>query len=480
MQNTLNSPHENFDVTKKSRSEPVSKLVRQQRFLPEEDVCYLTIRGQEYPVVDYSAFGVAIRADNALTQEELQDIPFTYDGVEAAHLDIRPVRQHTDEQGESIIAFEIVNDPIHFDKLEAIRAGRKIISQQQQYGDELNSVPGNVKAKVYEIKDWLEQLARSVEALEETFAYTNQNSIREFEETVASMVAQYLGTIFSTQLRSFADHIKGLDEDQCQRSIAFLRDKLSHLIHQSPFAERVYHKPLGYAGDFEMMNLIYRQETVGRSLFARCLQRYYIDEPAAQAVRNRADYLMSVISPLLHETNEEPARILSVACGPAMEWQKLMATQSAWTRAAKVDLLDQDEQALHYAQMQLRRLNRSYSVDIDFNYVHAAIKNVIARGINNDSYDLIYSAGLFDYLSDSVARKAAQSLYNALRPGGALIIGNFNVNNPTTLVMEYALDWELIYRSPADLHRLFDDIGDDIDIEEEPLGINLFCVIKKS
>ena len=473
-----NSSHENFVISKKSSQS--SHLVRQQRFLPELDSCYLLIQQDRYTVVDYSAFGVAIHTQKEFPFEELTDIPFYFNEVEAARLDIHLVRQDVDENGGFIVAFEVSNDPIHFDKLEAIRAGKGIIDLQNQYVDEIQSVPSNVRAKVYEIKDWFEELTDNINSLEETFAYSNQHSIREFESTVTTMVAEHLANVLPDNLKSFSTIIQDLPEPIRRKSISFLREKLSHLIHQAPFAERVYNKPLGYAGDFEMMNLIYRQETVGKSLFARCLQRYYIDEPAAQAVRNRADYLVSVISPLLAERDKDPIKILSVACGPAMEWQKILIDPSEWKRSAKVDLLDQDEQALHYAQVQLKHLSRSYKNQVAFNYIHNAIKNIIARGLAKERYDLIYSAGLFDYFTDAVAQKAATSLYDSLKPGGTLIIGNFNVNNPTTLVMEYALDWELIYRSKNDLQRLYNTIGDDISIEEEPLGINLFCVIKKS
>ena len=52
-----------------------------------------------------------------------------------------------------------------------------------------------------------------------------------------------------------------------------------------PFAARCFHKPLGYAGDFEMMNMLYRNESLGDTLVGRSLSRVLLDSDAGQAVR---------------------------------------------------------------------------------------------------------------------------------------------------------------------------------------------------
>jgi hypothetical protein len=71
----------------------------------------------------------------------------------------------------------------------------------------------------------------------------------------------------------------------------YLHDRFGTLIDLSPFAARCFHKPLGYAGDFEMMNMLYRNESLGDTLFGRSLSRVILDSDAGQAVRHRAHYL---------------------------------------------------------------------------------------------------------------------------------------------------------------------------------------------
>ncbi|MBE9547437.1 MAG: hypothetical protein IMF10_08090 [Proteobacteria bacterium] len=111
--------------------------------------------------------------------------------------------------------------------------------------------------------------------------------------------------------------------------------------------------------------------------------------------------------------------------------------------------------------------------------------------LEKEGFDLVYSAGLYDYiqsfpLDDSKGTAAlTKNLFYLVKPGGSLIIGNFNYNNPSDLkfVMEYIYDWQLIYRDKQDMFDFAKTIPEqdikDIDIVEEPTGINYFLKIEK-
>src|SRR5207248_580736 len=64
----------------------------------------------------------------------------------------------------------------------------------------------------------------------------------------------------------------------------------------APFIHRTYAKPLGYAGDYEMMNMIVRNGFEGASLYAKLTNAYLLDQVGPQAVRNRVDYLYGKIA----------------------------------------------------------------------------------------------------------------------------------------------------------------------------------------
>jgi hypothetical protein len=259
----------------------------------------------------------------------------------------------------------------------------------------------------------------------------------------------------------------------------YFHDRFGTLIDLSPVAARCFRKPLGYAGDFEMMNMVYRNESLGDTLFGRSLSRFLLDSGAGQAVRNRAPYLAGKITAAAARGGpHRPARILSVAAGPAMELQQILRTNPALLRTghAEITLLDQDTSALRHAREQIGACAAQAGVEVTLQCLNTSIRTVITKGLTG-FYDLIYSAGLFDYLNDRTARAAGSRLVEALAPGGHAVIGNFGTGNPTRPLMELILDWPLHHRSASDLHQLFGDIGTGITIEQEATGINLFAAI---
>jgi extracellular factor (EF) 3-hydroxypalmitic acid methyl ester biosynthesis protein len=173
-----------------------------------------------------------------------------------------------------------------------------------------------------------------------------------------------------------------------------------------------------------------------------------------------------------------PARILSVAAGPAMEIQHLLRKDPALLRAGRteISLIDQDARALEHARERIEALAAQAGVEVTLRCINTSIRAVIVEGLD-DSYDLVYSAGLFDYLKDRAARAAGARLVDALAPAGNAVIGNFDVANPTRPFMELVLDWPLYHRSADDLRSLFGDLGRGMTVEREAAGVNLFAVI---
>ena len=161
-----------------------------------------------------------------------------------------------------------------------------------------------------------------------------------------------------------------------------------------------------------------------------------------------------------------------------MELQLILWKNPALLSAgvAEIALLDQDAAALEHARDRIQALAAQADVEVTLRCINTSIKTVITDGLN-DSYDLVYSAGLFDYLKDPAVRAAGARLVDALAPGGHAVIGNFDVANPTRPLMELILDWPLYHRSDDDLGRLFDGLGSGMSVEREATGVNLFAVI---
>jgi hypothetical protein len=89
------------------------------------------------------------------------------------------------------------------------------------------------------------------------------------------------------------------------------------IVQEAPFFWQIINKPEGYAGDAEMMNLIYRNDFEGDTPFGIFLHKAAVSLPACQSVRNRRTFLRDEI--LKSKNHGGERRILSVAAGPAME-----------------------------------------------------------------------------------------------------------------------------------------------------------------
>lgn len=98
----------------------------------------------------------------------------------------------------------------------------------------------------------------------------------------------------------------------------------------------------------------------------------------------------------------------------------------------------------------------------------------VASRLPPRSLDLVYSSGLFDYLSDDLATALLSRLQHYLKPGGRVFFGNF-ADHPGRTFMDAFCEWPLIYRTCADLQRLVERTTlKPIRCTAEYLGLNLF------
>lgn len=340
------------------------------------------------------------------------------------------------------------------------------------------AVPARFRGLVYDIRDRLQALESRIDALGGAASAASDADERELELAVAEVVGAHLDQMFTGVYDHLVEAASSFTSEELQRCRDFFREQLSPLLYQAPLFERSNRKPLGYAGDYEMMNLIYRSEALGKSLFAKCLSRYCINHPNCRAVRNRAVYLHGRITGFVAGRAGRRTRILSVASGPAREIQMLLQDERLDLGDVEIHLLDQDASALRAAQQQLRQLSARRAVAPSIQFVHKAMANVIKGGVDGP-YDFVYSAGLFDYFSDALARRAATRLHRLLDAGGELVIGNFRSVDQHRAFMELALDWQLIYRSEDELRALYDGIATTVDVEAEPEQINLFVTLRR-
>lgn len=466
------------------------KVVRQNRVALEPGKCTIEMAGHPYEVLNISHFGFGLYMSEADFNLFNQAFPpsrrtegrLFYSGIDVQSIEAKALRTEPyGVTGGLIVGFEILGEPVILEKLLAIEKGYLLIKRHQDYTNRTDQIPNSFRAFTYEFKDLLQELKEQIDLLEEQAPQDNYRENRLYREGVVEIIGQYLAESVPSLYQKIPQLMQGITKEQVELCTLFIRKQVGPFIYGAPFANRAFNKPRGYAGDYEMMNHLYRSEILGRTLFDQCMHKYFVDEPAAEAVKNRGLYLKGKISRFIRNRGsaQKPLRILSVASGPAMEVQLFLAEANEFKGwPIEFFFIDQDEESLIHAQKQISTLERCHQTGFKFIFQNLAIRNIIMNGLPRNDFDLIYTAGLFDYFTDPVATTAAQKLFSGLNKGGELIIGNYSSNNPTAVLMEILLDWHLIYRSEDDLRRLFKSLCHDLHIEEEDLKINYFAVLR--
>ena len=209
-----------------------------------------------------------------------------------------------------------------------------------------------------------------------------------------------------------------------------------HTLLQDPYSRDARRKPSGYPGDARTLDYVYLRSygdqavsEAGQALFALTT-----GVPIASAVRDRCRRLADHIA-------DDAARhrtVVSVACGHARELDLIPAGLTAEIRFWGID---HDEQSV--ASARRRRPGDCFEV---------GSVRALLQGIRRlPPGDLVYASGLFDYLDDRLAVALLKRMFQAVAPGGRVIVANLTPANDEIAYMEAVMDWWMCYRDQAAL-----------------------------
>jgi SAM-dependent methyltransferase len=282
---------------------------------------------------------------------------------------------------------------------------------------------------------------------------------------------------FQQQVRRYED---GVAPDYIPLVWGYAFKELFPYFMRSRLAEMAYYKPKGYAGDFKMMEWIYRKKPDGDGKLGRLIDGWLLRQIPPKAVRNRRQLLSGLLDRLFRERlgNERQIHVMNLACGPCRELFDLL-TGCDYSERIDALCIDIDAEALHYANRYVNTEPHNASV----RFMH---ENVIKWALGRAKHDMgpqdiIYSSGLCDYLDDHMMQRLIEQCYQQLSPGGALIVGNFTPSNPDRQFMDNIMYWRLIHRNEQDMHELFagSSFGDRVEMVVEEQGVNLFAIAQK-
>jgi extracellular factor (EF) 3-hydroxypalmitic acid methyl ester biosynthesis protein len=304
-------------------------------------------------------------------------------------------------------------------------------------------------------------------------------------------VMQEFGPTLTAVVRSLFDRFEAVARkvppEQIPTHQAFGRRLIHPLLLSSPFVHRTFAKPLGYAGDYEMVNMMVRNPAVGPTLFAKAINIYALDLPPIIAHRNRLEILRRRLceEAVRKARGNERLKVLNVGCGPAQEIQRFLA-QDAASDVVSFTLVDFNEQTIAFTERELRDLKAGHGRRTELEFVRQSVQQILKQASKKGGagaaaqYDFVYCAGLFDYLSDQVCRSLMNHFYDLLKPGGVVLSTNVD-DHPSRLEMEYFLEWHLIYRNHTQMWNLVPSQASPSDarVYRDATGVNLFLEARK-
>jgi extracellular factor (EF) 3-hydroxypalmitic acid methyl ester biosynthesis protein len=329
------------------------------------------------------------------------------------------------------------------------------------------------------------QVYRSVfDDLERNFAAEPQEARWGLQETAIKNHYADFQRFFDHRLALLEEEVRSESRETHAAHGFFLRKQMWDLISASEFMLRTNLKPRGYSGDSQMMRMIYEDGFRGPTVFTRFMHHHPIGTPAAEAVRNRRQ----VVAAVLGRAGEEArisggrARVLSVACGPAWELNDVLVNAEAFDRFRFV-LIDQDPEALAEADEVVAGLETRHCCAAEVSLECDSVRTMLREADPArrwGQYQVVYSMGLFDYLTQPVARAILGKLFQLLAPGGELVVGNFHASHRTRIYMEYWMDWVLCTRTEEELLDLASELaGAQARVEFEASGSQMFLHLRR-
>ncbi len=343
-------------------------------------------------------------------------------------------------------------------------------------------VVADLQNLLLDLRRWFEQVELGVRS------QPSGDRLKTEREVIQELQGLVLPTV-SPLLERFEEIARSqVDQELQPVHRSYIRRQIHPVVLCSPFIYRTYQKPLGYAGDYEMVNMMLRDPYEGSSMFAKMLNCIFLNTPPVVAHRNRITYLTEK---LVDETRRvaragRVARIFNLGCGPAREVQDFLIQEEVSERASFVLLDFNDETLLHTNRILddiKMRYRRSTPIQTSMKSVHQLLKESVRPGpdLQPGRYDFVYCAGLFDYLSDRICKRLMNIFYDLLAPGGLLLVTNVDFSNPSRNWMEYVLEWHLVYRDRKLLEALAPDEAPAgvFSVNAEATGVNIFIEVRK-
>jgi extracellular factor (EF) 3-hydroxypalmitic acid methyl ester biosynthesis protein len=321
-----------------------------------------------------------------------------------------------------------------------------------------------------ELGEAVEKFRREMDEIERLFASREENEGDLVREVTAAM-HKICGVC-----RNLED-VAGVRSDLVKSKQEWFRREADPYFSQSHFINHAITWPRGYPGDYEVLEGLYRNMPLSSGI-GYLLDLFFLNTTLAVAVKERLTTLREMLRRELMMRSRP--RVLDIACGSCRE--VFETAPEIGSSGAEFTCIDFDSDSLSFSSDRLSYTN--VLNQIIFRKYNAIRMTNHERNVKEFDYqDIIYSTGLFDYLTNHILVRMIRALYKLTNPGGKIISSFKDCNRYRSQLYHWVTEWDAFYqRTEKDCMRLFEEAGipdRELMMLRERSGVIVFFVIAK-
>lgn len=413
------------------------------------------------------------------TSEVLSSLTLRF-GIGIAYQGKAVVIRHINTGIMAVVTVTLVDEWQELDNIKfepgVVRAGAQAFvkdwTQRFQIRRDYQVVVNELRAYLTDVARWVEQVDLS-EALPKEDGQLRGDVFYELAAPLLQKTKIYLDML--------ENEASQIDEKHASAHRSFAQAALHPLMLRAPFVFRTYVKPMGYAGDYQMVNQIFEDPRQGPSTYFQMVNAVFLQNGLAVAHRNRIDMLVDFLKRMAETAllSGKTFHVLNVGCGPAFEIQRFLKNHPI-PELLSFELVDFSAETLAWTREKLSATIKQIGKPITINYVQDSVQKLLKSRFDpasNDlrKFDAVYCAGLFDYLSDKVCSRLTAHFAARTYHQGTLLITNVHSRNPMKFVMEHLLEWYLISRNETKLVSLLPANSIAQRVYVDTTGMNTFA-----
>lgn len=316
-----------------------------------------------------------------------------------------------------------------------------------------------------EIQNWKSNLEKVAEPLHKSTSIDFEKML-EIENAILS-ISDFL-----------VEKGKELPKEELKEAQIKFRKDTNSIFEKSYFVKRIRNWPRGYPGDYETLEKFYHgtpSETEGVGLY---FDNYIVTRTLAKGVRERKRTLGKILVSELQNRNPNQ-QILNIACGSSREIFDIGSAINEYK--PKITFIDYDKNAVDYSKLLLHNEGINIAEYDFFKFNALDLVSADDTKLKFGEKDIIYSAGLFDYIKTDVLIKMIRSMYKLLGKNGVLIAPFKDKENYSIFDYHWLVDWSYFLQRTIEEVKTILEEATEAKIEIIKSGspaINFFIIRK--